>query len=51
VQDVLSSIFSAPLSDPPSLILQLSLEVRWRAAAAPFPMTDLGEGLMQASPE
>jgi len=33
------------------LVLQLSLEVRWRAAAAPFPMTDLGGGLMQASPD
>ncbi len=34
-----------------SLILQLSLEVRRGAIAAPFPMTDLGGGLMQASPE
>jgi hypothetical protein len=34
-----------------ALVLQLSLEVRWRAAAAPFPMTDLGGGLMQASPD
>jgi hypothetical protein len=34
-----------------SLILQLSLEVRRRAMAASFPVTDLGGGLMQASPQ
>ena len=34
-----------------SLILQLSLEVRRRAVVALFPVTDLGEGLMQASPQ
>jgi hypothetical protein len=33
------------------LVLQLSLKVRWRAMAAPFPVTDFGGGLMQASPE
>jgi hypothetical protein len=33
------------------LILQLSLEVRRRAVVALFPVTDLGEGLMQASPQ
>jgi len=33
------------------LVLQLSLEVRRRAVAALFPVTDLGEGLMQASPQ
>src|SRR3954447_25637850 len=34
-----------------SLVLQLSLEVRRRAMAASFPVTDLGGGLMQASPQ
>src|SRR4051794_5308214 len=34
-----------------SAILQLSLEVRWHSIAASFPVTDLGDGLMQASPE
>jgi len=33
------------------LVLQLSLEVRRRAVVALFPVTDLGEGLMQASPQ
>jgi hypothetical protein len=36
---------------PTSLVLQLSLEVRRRAVVALFPVTDLGEGLMQASPQ
>jgi hypothetical protein len=34
-----------------SLVLQLSLEVRRRAIAASFPVTNLGGGLVQASPE
>jgi hypothetical protein len=33
------------------LVLQLSLQVRWRAIAASFPMADFGGGLMQASPQ
>src|SRR3954454_4946767 len=35
----------------PSIVLQLSFEVGWRAVAASSPMVDLGGGLMQASPE
>jgi len=33
------------------LVLQLSLAIRRRAIAALFPVTDLGGGLIQASPE
>src|SRR3954452_24561065 len=34
----------------PSIVLQLSFEVGWRAVAASFPAVDLGGGLVQASP-
>jgi hypothetical protein len=34
-----------------ALVLKLSLEVRRGAIAAPFPVTDHGGGLIQASPQ